>query len=149
MALRALARAPSTTWFSYLSKEISTNLRASSERVERGMLPKSCCLTVGATLEAELLLRAVAGARCDAEVCAHTVVAHNEGKIRRRTRAEKRFMSIDPFFEDAQMNPCRITVACELDNGILAGGTGDAGWLRFGRESHGWTQDERCSLVLF
>src|SRR4029077_14239123 len=101
MALRALARAPSTTWFSYLSSEISTNLRASSERVETGMLPKSCCFPAGGVFGSELLLRALAGSMWGAEVCAHTVVAHNEAKIRRRTRAEKRFMSIDPFFEDA------------------------------------------------
>src|SRR5713101_219963 len=97
MALRALTTAPSTMWFSYLSSEISTNLRASSERVEIGMLPKSCCLAMGATLAAELLLRAFAAWTCGVGFCAHSGQPHNEGEIKRRTRAEKRFMSKYPF----------------------------------------------------
>src|SRR5258706_13968702 len=99
MALRALARAPSTMWFSYLSREISTNLRACSERVETGMLPKSCCLAIGATFAAELLLRALATSTCGAEVCAQPGYPHNEGRIRRRTRAEKRFIEHTPLIE--------------------------------------------------
>src|SRR5258708_26039377 len=99
MALRALTTAPPTMWFSYLSSEISTNLRASSERVEIGMLAKSCCLAVGATFAAEPLLRALAAWTCGAVFCAHNGQPQNEGKIRRRTRAEERFMSTGPFLK--------------------------------------------------
>src|SRR5713226_5477943 len=99
MALRALTRAPSTMWFSYWSSEISTNLRASSERVESGIVPKSCCLAIGATFAAELLLRALAAWTCGAGFCAHSGQPHNEGKIKRRTRAEERFMSTHPFLK--------------------------------------------------
>src|SRR6266404_9137480 len=104
MALRALARAPSTMWFSYLSREISTNLRACSERVETGMLPKSCCLAIGATFAAELLLRVLATSTRGAEVCAQAGHPKNKGKIRRTTRAEKRFILSTHLYlgEDAE-----------------------------------------------
>src|SRR5260370_32705070 len=92
MARRALLRAPSTMWFSYLSRESSTNLRASLERVETGMLPKSCCLPAGTILAEELVLRALATSTRGAELCAQAGQPSNEGKLRRRTRAEKRFM---------------------------------------------------------
>src|SRR6267378_2034266 len=99
MALRALARAPSTMWFSYLSSDISTNLRACSERVETGMLPKSCWWAMGATFAAGLLLRALATSTRGAEVCAPAGYPNNEGKIRRRTRDEKRFIEHTPLFD--------------------------------------------------
>src|ERR1700737_686760 len=92
MARRALPRAASTIWFSYLSSEISTNLRASSERVETGMLPKSCCLAIGAIFAAGLGLRALVTSTRGAEFCAQAGCPQKEGKIRRRTRAEKRFI---------------------------------------------------------
>src|SRR4029077_14048629 len=91
MARRALTSAPSTMWFSYLSRESSTNLRASCERVETGILPKSCCLELAAILEEELVLRALATSTRGAESCAQAGQPNNEGKIRRRTRTEKRF----------------------------------------------------------
>src|ERR1700730_4295148 len=103
MARRALPSAPSTMWFSYLSRAISTSLRASSERVETGMVPKSCwCLALGAILAAELLLRALAASTRGAEVCAQAGYPSSEGKIRRRTRAEKRFMSTHLFVWKAE-----------------------------------------------
>jgi hypothetical protein len=48
-----------------------------------------------------------------AEVCAQTVVVHNEGKIRRRTRAEKRFMGIDPFLGKCERTLAESTLACD------------------------------------
>src|ERR1700730_6491387 len=111
MALRALARAPSTMWFSYLSREISTNLRACSERVETGMLPKSGCLAIGATFAAELLLRALATWTWGAEVCAQAGYPNSDGKIRRRTRAEKRFIEPTPLLSADSNNSYKITVA--------------------------------------
>src|ERR1700676_5555969 len=98
MARRALTRAASTLWFSYLSSESSTNLRACTERVETGILPKSCCCrAMGAILAAELVVRALATATRDAELCAQAGTPHREGKNKRRTRAEKRFMSTPLF----------------------------------------------------
>src|ERR1700726_4237711 len=131
MARRALTRAASTLWFSYLSSESSTNLRACAERVETGMLPKICCgRAMEAIFAAEVVVRALATATRGAGVCAQAGTPHREGKSRRRTRAEKRFMSTHLFCVN---DACRMKLACEARGGILAGGTGCAGWLRFQR----------------
>src|SRR6266403_4013896 len=68
------------------------------------MLPKSCCLAIGATFAAELLLRVLATSTRGAEVCAQAGHPKNKGKIRRTTRAEKRFILSTHLYlgEDAE-----------------------------------------------
>jgi len=85
---------------------------------------------MGAILAAEVVVRALATATRGAGLCAQAGTPHSEGKNRRRTRAEKRLMSTHLICVN---DACRMKLACELRDGILAGGTGCAGWLRFQR----------------
>src|SRR5215470_361621 len=77
--------------FSYLSQASSRDLRASSDLVERGIAPKSCCGT-GATGGVWLAARSEAGATRGAGDCAQAPTEKSAGKISKKKRAAKRAM---------------------------------------------------------
>src|SRR5205823_12764178 len=78
--------------FSYLSQASSSDLRASSDLVERGMALKSYCAS-GTTGDARAPERLEAGSMRGAAVCDKALAAGIPGKISRNQRATTLAMS--------------------------------------------------------